>query len=249
MAEALEEYLIECSINKVYGSETEGFVVDEEVQIFGGMGYIQGNHPELAYRNARINRIWEGTNEINRVVIANTLIRRSATGEFNLKEAFPAVLRKVESGRPAGQDERETLDSQKKMIRMAKDVFLYVFGTASDKFGKELRGQQQVLGILSDMVIEIWACDCVLLRSERLQKGKGPDKRSLTSKMTKVLFHDAVSRIGLLARSTLESMEEGEPLEKGMALVDRHLFSPPVNVVALRTDIADAMIRNGRYSI
>ena len=98
-AEAMEEYLIECSINKIFGSETEDYVVDEEVQIFGGYGYIHGNHPELAYRNARINRIWEGTNEINRIVIANTVMRRATKGEYDLKGAYERVTGKLEDYR------------------------------------------------------------------------------------------------------------------------------------------------------
>src|SRR5512136_199189 len=104
-AEALENYLIECSINKVYGSETESYVVDEEVQIFGGYGYIRGNHPELAYRNSRINRIWEGTNEINRVVIANTLIRRLTAGPSDSALDFHGVSKEIERLEPERFDE------------------------------------------------------------------------------------------------------------------------------------------------
>jgi alkylation response protein AidB-like acyl-CoA dehydrogenase len=171
-AEAMEEYLIECSINKIFGSETEDYVVDEEVQIFGGYGYIHGNHPELAYRNARINRIWEGTNEINRIVIANTVMRRATKGEYDLKAGYERVAGKLEDHRPVDTDDPEGLKAQRELLRLAKDVFLFVFGKAFEKYGNALRNEQQIIGMLSDMIIEIWASESALLRAQKIVKGK-----------------------------------------------------------------------------
>jgi alkylation response protein AidB-like acyl-CoA dehydrogenase len=248
-ARALEEYLIECSINKVYGSETEDYVVDEEVQIFGGYGFIQGNHPELAYRNARINRIWEGTNEINRVVIANTLIRKAQKGELDLESAFHAASENLAHCAPGETDDPTSLGTQEKTLRIAKDVFIWLWRTAIQKFGKGLRDEQQFLGILSDMAIELWGSECGLLRSKRMMKGKDPSKGPLAAKMTGVLIHDAAARLASLARNGLEALEEGKSLAGRASLFWRLMAPPPLNVTAIRTEIADAMIRYSRYSV
>ena len=246
-AEALEEYLIECSINKIYGSETEDQVIDEEVQIFGGYGYIKGNHPELAYRNARINRIWEGTNEINRLVIVNTLMRRATKGTFDLMLAFKRVSDEIEKLGPVDSDEPNRLDAQKKLIQMAKKTILFVFGMAYERHGKELREEQELIGIISDMIIEVYAIESVLLRSQKMLDGKKPEKATIPAKMTKVLFHDSLERIGFLATRALEAMEDGELLGRHIKMIRRLMVSPPINTVTLRRDIADEMIRYGRY--
>ena len=246
-AEALEEYLIECSINKIYGSETEDHVIDEEVQIFGGYGYIKGNHPELAYRNARINRIWEGTNEINRLVIVNTLMRRATKGTFDLMLAFKRVSDEIEKLGPVDPDEPNRLDAQKKLIQMAKKTILFVFGMAYERHGKELREEQELIGIISDMIIEVYAIESVLLRSQKMLNGKKPEKATIPAKMTKVLFHDSLEKIGFLATRALEAMEDGELLGRHIKMIRRLMVSPPINTVTLRRDIADEMIRYGRY--
>jgi len=246
-AEALEEYLIECSINKIYGSETEDHVIDEEVQIFGGYGYIKGNHPELAYRNARINRIWEGTNEINRLVIVNTLMRRATKGTFDLMLAFKRVSDEIEKLGPVDSDEPNRLDAQKKLIQMAKKTIQFVFGMAYERHGKELREEQELIGIISDMIIEVYAIESVLLRSQKMLDGKKPERATIPAKMTKVLFHDSLERIGFLATRALETMEDGELLERHIKMIRRLMVSPPINTVTLRRDIADEMIRYGRY--
>jgi len=248
-AGALEEYLIECSINKIYGSETEDYVVDEEVQIFGGYGYIQGNHPELAYRNARINRIWEGTNEINRIVIANTLIRRAAKGTLDLIPLFHAYSEEIEHYKPVEVDALEGLDPQARVLEMAKGGFLLVFGIAYEKYGKALREEQEILGMLSDIVIEIYATESALLRSQKILHKGDSDRSAIPVKMTKVLFHDSIERIGFLARKTLQGIGDGEILGRYVPVIKRLMVCPPINIVALGRDIADRMIQNGRYSI
>jgi alkylation response protein AidB-like acyl-CoA dehydrogenase len=247
-AEVLEEYLIECSINKIYGSETEGYVVDEEVQIFGGYGYIHGNHPELAYRNARINRIWEGTNEINRIGIANTLIRRVAKGTFDLMQAFRRVSEEIENLEPIEHDESEGLNAQKKIMGIAKSIGLFVLGMAYGKYEKNLRNEQELIGMISDILIEVYAIESVLLRSQKMLNGSNPEKANIPVKMTKVLFHDSLEKISFLARKAWGAMENGELSEKHPKMIRRLTVSPPINTVALRRNIADVMIRYGRYA-
>ena len=248
-AEALEEYIIECSINKIYGSETEDYVIDEEVQIFGGYGYIHGNHPELAYRNARINRIWEGTNEINRIVIVNTLIRRINKGTFDLKSAFQRVSENIEKLKPVGSDDTETLNAQTKLIEITKHVGLLVVGIAYERYGKSLRDEQELMGMISDILIEIYAIESALLRSLKMLNSKKPERATIPVKMTKVLVHDSLEKISFLARAALEAMETGELLKKHLNMIRRLMDSPPINTVSLRRTIADAMIQYGRYTL
>jgi len=248
-AEELEDYLIECSINKIYGSEIEDYVIDEEVQIFGGYGYIHGNHPELAYRNARINRIWEGTNEINRIVIVNTLIRRITKGTFDLKSAFQRVSENIEKLKPVGSDDTEGLNAQTKLIDIAKHVGLLVVGTAYERYGKSLRDEQELMGMISDILIEIYTMESALLRSHKMLNSKKPERATIPIKMTKVLVHDSIEKISFLARGALEAMENGKLLEKHLATIRRLVISPPINTVLLRRGIADAMIQYGRYTL
>ena len=248
-AEALEEYIIECSINKIYGSETEDYVVDEEVQIFGGYGYIHGNHPELAYRNARINRIWEGTNEINRIVIVNTLIRRASKGTFDLMSTFHQVSKEIEKLEPVSSDDPEGLNAQTKLIEIAKNIGLFVLGTAYNNYEKSLRDEQELIGMISNMIIEIYAMESALLRSQKMLNGKKPERVMIPIKMTKVLVHDSLEKISFLARAALEAMETGELLKQHLNMIRRLMVSPPINTVALRRDIADAMIQYGRYFV
>ncbi len=248
-AEALEEYLIECSINKIYGSETEDYVIDEEVQIFGGYGYIHGNHPELAYRNARINRIWEGTNEINRIVIVNTLIRRITKGAFDLMPTFHQVSDDIEKLEPVSSDDTEGLNAQTKLIEIAKNIGLLVVGIAYKKYEKGLRDEQELIGMISNILIEIYSMESALLRSKKMLKGKKSERATIPVKMTKVLFHDSLEKIGFLARKALEAMKNGGLLGKHLEIIRRIVVSPPINTVNLRRNIADAVIGYGRYVI
>jgi alkylation response protein AidB-like acyl-CoA dehydrogenase len=248
-AEAIEEYIIECSINKIYGSETEGYVVDEEVQIFGGYGYIHGNHPELAYRNARINRIWEGTNEINRIVIVNTLARKTRKGIFDLMSVFQKVSADIGEIEPVDSDDPDGLNTQATSIGIAKKIALLVVGMAYARFANSLRDEQELMGMMSNILIEIYAMESALLRSQKLLNGKKPERATVPIKITKVLFHDSFEKIGFLARKALEAMEDGTSLKNHCAVIIRAMISPPLNTVALRRHIADAMIQYGRYPL
>lgn len=247
IAKTLEDYLIECSINKIFGSETEGYVVDEEVQIFGGYGYIRGNHPELAFRNARINRIWEGTNEINRTVIVNTLIRRTMKGEFGLIPSFENIFRRLDQLREVKTDERDGLSSQEKLVDLAKKVTILTLGAIYQKYGKNLREEQELLGNICDMIIEIYAMESALLRTLKIMNGTDSSKANIPTQMTKVFVHDAIERIGFGAREVFESIENSRELENYLSNVRRVMVCPPINTMALRRNIANAMIQYGRY--
>jgi alkylation response protein AidB-like acyl-CoA dehydrogenase len=249
IAKVLEDYLIECSINKIFGSETEDYVVDEEVQIFGGYGYIRGNHPELAYRNARINRIWEGTNEINRMVIVNTLMRRAMKGDFSLMPSFEKLLSGLGQLEDVKTDEIDGLSSQQKSVGLAKKVTILTLGMAYQKYGKNLRQEQELIGNISNMIIEIYAMESALLRAQKMTNGKNSAKGNIPTKMTKVFVHDAIERVGFLGMGVLETLQNGNDLEKYLSDIRRLTIPPPINTIALRRNIADTMIQYGRYFV
>ena len=146
-------------------------------------------------------------------------------------------------------DNPETPDVQGQLLNVAKSVFAFVFGEALQKHGKDLRHEQEVVGKLSNIIIEIWAMESVLLRTRKLLQGKDPKKADTPMKMTKVLFHDGLERIGFLAAGVIEAMEDNTLSLKYIPLIRGVIASPPINTVALRQDIARRMIQWGRYTV
>jgi alkylation response protein AidB-like acyl-CoA dehydrogenase len=241
-AGAMEEYLIECSIMKIYGSETQGFVADQSVQIFGGYGYIYENPAELAYRNSRINRIWEGTNEINRATIAGTLLKRVAKERLALT-LDPEVLQEDLAGLPPITEDRpDALDVQSQMLATAKAVTRFMIAAASRACGGNLSGHQELAGILSDMVIEIYAVESALLRAAKLLSGGSPSK-AVAVQMVKVLAVRLFDRVRSLACRALPSLVKGSDGAGLQTLIGRCLTPPPVDTIALVRQIADQCIK------
>ena len=247
-AESLKEHIVECSINKIYGSETEDFVVDEELQIHGGYGYIKEYHPEMAYRHARPNRIWEGTNEINRTIIVNTLSRKINDETLGLVQSFESASQVLEKTEHLDSDDPESLDAQKRILKIAKNILMLGFGKAHLKYGVELREEQEIVGIISDIIIEIYAIESALLRSNKMLAGKKPKKAAIPVKMTKVLFYDSFEKICFLARILFQAIEDGASLEKDLTIIKNVMIPPVLDTVSLRKNVADAMIQRGRYT-
>ena len=156
---------------------------------------------------------------------------------------------RLEDGRPVDRDDPEGLKAQRGLLRLVKDVFLFVFGKAHEKYGNALRNEQQIIGMLSDMIIEIWAAESALLRGQKILAGKNAERAGIPVKMAKMLFHDSTEKMGFLAKSALESMEEGPLLKKPLTAIRVLMDHPPIPVAAWRQEIADHMIRVGRYLI
>ena len=186
-AAALEEYLIECSIMKVFGSEMLGFVADESVQIFGGYGYIYENPAELSFRNARINRIWEGTNEINRITIIGTFLRRISSGRLNSGMNSQQPFQILYGLKPVSTMILETLVAQETMLSIARSVACCLISAAGNRYQGDLRPHQEVAGILSDMIIEIYACESAYLRACKLAANKKEPNQMPALLIAKVL--------------------------------------------------------------
>jgi alkylation response protein AidB-like acyl-CoA dehydrogenase len=246
-AAALEEYLIECSIMKIYGSETQGFVADESVQIFGGYGYIYENPAELAFRNARINRIWEGTNEINRITVTNTLLKRSAKGRLDLNIDMPALSREIMGFQPVTSDSPETLETQEQMLSVAKYITRWLIGVTLERFEKGLRDQQELAGIICDVLIEIYAFESAYLRARQMdakQKGRG---RETALKIAKVLSARLYDKLGSLTCRALPALVDDKSLPEKLALARTLLCPPPIDTIIPNRQIAENCVQKKGY--
>jgi hypothetical protein len=214
---SIEEYAVECSIVKVYGSEALDYAADEGVQIHGGYGFHQDYEVEKWYRDARINRIFEGTNEINRLLIPGMLLKRAARGQLNLTGA---------AAKPAG-------DEETRLVQNAKQIALLTLGLAHEKYQATLEGQQEILMNLADIVMEAFAMESSLLRTR---------KAGVAGDMCSVLLRDAMARIEQSARNVL-----GACAPQQMAALRRLAAYDPLDTVALRRKVAERLLMRGRY--
>ena len=246
-AAALEEYIIECSIMKIYGSEIQAFVVDESVQIFGGYGYIYENPAEMAYRNARINRIWEGTNEINRLTITNTLLRRFAQGRLQLQSDPGLLSQSLAQHAPNKEDDPDSLDGQANMLETVRKTTLYLIGMVLEKYADGFRSEQELSGIISDMLIAVYAFESAFLRAAKMQSQKRERNKDTALKITKVLSARLFERMGSLACRALPAIVDSERLHESLSLVRSSLYPSPIDTIALIRQIADQCVQKKGY--
>jgi alkylation response protein AidB-like acyl-CoA dehydrogenase len=246
-AAALSEYLIECSIMKIFGSEVQGFVADESIQIFGGYGYIYENPAELAYRNARINRIWEGTNEINRITITNTLLKRAAQGRLALKMDPAAMSNDFENLMPVTESDPDALDTQKDMLNIAKVITLNLIRDAINQFNGDLRPHQELAGIFSDMLIEIYAFESAYLRARKMNSNQKEKNKDTALQITKVLSIRLFDRLQSLSFRGLPAMQTGKSYVEKKLSIGRLFSQPPVDTIAINRQIADKCIQKKSY--
>ena len=245
---ALEEYAIECSINKVYASEVLDYIVDEMVQIYGGYGYHEEYPAARAYRDSRINRIFEGTNEINRLLIVDMLFKRDTKGQLPLLSAAKKVAGELMSAAPAGLASSETLAAEAALVSAGKKAFLFASGVAAQKYMDKLRDEQEVVGVLADIVMDTYAAESALLRARKIISQKGTAD-VLPVVMTQVFVRDALDRVEQNARTALAACAAGDTLRSQLALLRRLLKREPVDAIALRRKVARAAIEAGRYPI
>ena len=243
-AKAIEEYALECSVNKVFASEALDFVVDEAVQIHGGYGFIQEYGVERMYRDSRINRIFEGTNEINRLLIPDMLLRKAMKGELAFLQAAEGLKQELMGMMPMA-DESESLGAERHLLTMAKKVFLFVGGTVVQKYMQTLKDEQEILARLADIIIEVYAMESALLRAQKaLDKGQNADNKS---DMVEVYTREAFARIEGYARDVLAAMEEGDVLRTQLAVLRKLTRFQPVNAKQLKRRIAARVINAEKY--
>ena len=238
---ALEEFAIEASILKVAGSEMIDFAVDENVQIHGGNGFVRDYTAERMYRDARVNRIFEGTNEINRLLIPGMLIRRALKGGLPLIAAAKKLQDEILSPSMPEPPSDEPLDNERRSVAAMKKTALMVLGTAMQTYGEKLTDQQEVLTLAADVMIDVFAAESVLLRASQ------PGASSLAIAAAEVYITDAAARVEVAARSALAAMAEGDTLRTLLAALRRVLKTTPVNTVARRRQIADVIVERKAY--
>jgi butyryl-CoA dehydrogenase len=246
----LEEYAIECSIIKVWESEALAYVVDEEVQIFGGYGYSKEYPAERAYRDARIARIYEGTSEINRIVIGSQLLKRAAAGELPLLES---VGRTASLARDAGDTLEMSIANaafshEVRMLAGAKEMTLEVIASATEAYGDRVREEQEVLGLIAEMVMDVFAFESAMLRTQRLigESGGFTPSLNIPIDITRVFARDAAARIESAARTVLTEIGVDG---KGAAAIEEMVSRSPIKTIAARRRIADSMIAAGKYNL
>jgi len=246
-ARGIEEYNIEDSINKIFCSEMAGYVADEAVQIHGGYGYIHEYPAERGYRDSRISRIVEGTNEINRLLIIDMLIKRAMKNRLPVFDAAQKVTNELPTFQPKVQTDDGKLDMQKEMVDMSKKIALMVTGAAIQKYRIKLAEEQEIVGLISDMAIEGFAMESGLLRALKTMERFGDEKSQVQKAMVKVFVNDSFSRIMSFAKQALSAIADPEALRTRLSVLENLARFTPVNTVMLRREIADAVIKAGKY--
>jgi butyryl-CoA dehydrogenase len=246
IAKNIEEYAVECSIMKVYGSEILDYVVDETVQIYGGYGFVEEYPAERAYRDARVNRIFEGTNEINRMLITGMLLRRAMKGQLALMPAITKLTDEIMSG--ATTEPREgPLAEERALVANAKKAGLMLAGAAAQKYMTDIENQQEIMSAIADMVIETFAMDSSVLRTEKLIERNGEAKAQLAIALTQVGLAKSMDKIEAAARKVVAAVAEGDMLRTQLVILRRLFKYEPYNVIALTQQIANRLTEAGRY--
>jgi alkylation response protein AidB-like acyl-CoA dehydrogenase len=243
----IEEYAVECSILKVWGSEMLDMVVDHVVQIFAGYGYVEEYPATPAYRDARINRIFEGTNEINRLIITGWLMKRAMTGQLALLPAIKRVMEEVMQPQAPLDDLERPLAAERKMLGIAKKLSLFAAGAASQKHIQDLPDQQEIMGALADCITEVYALESCLLRAERLMARQGESAAANAIAMTQFYAAKAMQTVESSARKVIAAVAEGDMLRTQMAILRRLAKYDPANTIALGRQIARHVVSAGKY--
>ena len=246
----IEEYAVECSILKVYGSEMLSTVTDELVATMGGYGYVEHYPAERYYRDARINRIFEGTNEINRLIITGWLMKRALKGQLPLLAAIKKLMDEVM--RPpsfdSGGDTGELLARESEMLASAKKLALFAAGVASQRFMAALEEQQEVMADLADMIAQVYALESALLRARKLATA-GKASAAVAAAMTALLGEETMTLAEQAARRVLAACAEGDLLRTQLAILRRLAKYTPADTVALSRTVARQSIQLERYPV
>jgi alkylation response protein AidB-like acyl-CoA dehydrogenase len=246
---ALEEYAIESSINKIFASEMLDGTVDEMVQIYGGYGYIEGYPAARAYRDARINRIWEGTNEVNRMLIVDMLTKRAMRGRLNLLAAIQRVVTDLTTMSPSAEGAADgPLAEDAVLVTGIKKTALFAAGAAVQKYLDQLEHQQEILAWIADLVIEVFAAESSILRAKKAHE-RGDARADLHALMARAHIQCAIPRVETAARNALSATDEGDALRTELAGLRRLLRFTPANVVHLHRAVAERVVQARGYPV
>ncbi len=246
---AIEDYAVECSIAKVWCSEMLDRAVDDVVQIYGGYGFVEEYPAERAYRDSRVNRIFEGTNEINRLIITGWLLKQAMSGKLPLLPAIKKLMAEVLAGPTFGDGLEGALAVERSLVANAKKIALFTAGAASQKYMQAIADQQEVMGALADIVIETFAMESALLRAQKLVANQGEAQSALAIAMTQVYLQGGMEKIDAAAKKVIAAIAEGDMLRTQLAILKRLGKYEPFNTIALRQKIADRVLDAGKYVI
>lgn len=248
VANSIAEYAIECSLNKFFASEVLAHVTDEGVQIHGGYGFMQEYPIERAYRDARIQRIFEGTNEINRLLVPGTLLKKAFKGELPLFQKAMALQEELMMLMPEEPGD-EPLAQEKYLVRNAKKIALLSAGLAAQKFGKALEKEQEVLANIADLISNVYAMESVVLRTEKAIVKNGLDKNKQKLLYTQIYCQEAFNELEAIAKETLVAVEQGDTLRMMLSSLRKFTRHTPINVIAKKREAADVIIDAERYIV
>ncbi|MGJ7911328.1 acyl-CoA dehydrogenase family protein [Neobacillus sp. LXY-1] len=248
LANSIAEYAIECSLNKFFASEVLAHVVDEGVQIHGGYGFMQEYPIERAYRDARIQRIFEGTNEINRLLVPGTLVKKAIKGELPLFQKAMALQEELMMLMPEEPGD-EPLAQEKYLVKNAKKIALLSAGLAAQKYGQKLEAEQEILANIADIVSDVYAMESVVLRTEKAIAKDGLDKNKQKLLYTQIFCQEAFNHIEATAKETLVAVEQGDMLRMMLSSLRKFTRHTPINVIAKKREAADVIIEAERYIV
>ena len=248
VAKAIAEYQIECSMNKYMCTELLDYVADEAVQMHGGYGFMQEYEVERMYRDSRINRIFEGTNEINRLLVPGTLLKKAMKGELPLLEKAQGLQEELLMMMPEEIGD-EPLEQEKHLVKNAKKIVLLGAGLAAQKFMQKLENEQEILANLADMVAEVYNMESAILRTEKAINSTGEENNKQKLLYTEVYVQEAFNRIEADAKEILIAVEEGDNLRMMLSSLRKLTRHTPINVIAKKREIAQIIIDAERYVV
>lgn len=248
VANSIAEYAIECSLNKFFASEVLDYVVDEGVQIHGGYGFMAEYEIERAYRDSRINRIFEGTNEINRMLVPGTFLRKAMKGELPLLQKAQALQEELMMMMPEEVGD-EPLAQEKYLVKNAKKIGLLSAGLAAQKFGTALEKEQEILSNIADIVSLGYAMESIVLRTEKAIAKSGVEKNQQKLLYTQIFCQEAFNEIEQHAKETLLATEEGDTLRMMLSSLRKFTRYTPINVIAKKREAAEGLIENEKYYV
>ncbi|WP_369546214.1 acyl-CoA dehydrogenase family protein [Bacillus velezensis] len=248
VAKSIAEYAIECSLNKMCGSETLDYIADEGVQIHGGYGFMQEYEVERAYRDSRINRIFEGTNEINRLIVTSTFLKKAVKGQLPLYEKAKALQEELMMLMPE-EPGSEPLEQEKYIVRQAKKIALLTAGLAAQKYGKEIEGEQEIMVNIADIVSALYALESAVLRTEKAIAADGAEKAAQKLLYTEIFAQEALQNIEAHAKESLIAMEEGDSLRMMLSVLRKLTRLTPKNLIQKKREAAATVFREEKYTV
>jgi butyryl-CoA dehydrogenase len=245
----IEDYAVECSIVKVWASELYDMVADHVVQIYAGYGYVEEYPAERHYRDSRINRIFEGTNEINRLIISGWMIKSAMSGKLALIPAIKRLMDEVMAGPVAKEDPEGPLAAEFDLLASAKKLTLFAAGAATQRFNNALADEQEVMAALADMITEVFTMESAILRAEKIAAKSPANSAAISITLARLYAAKAMETVELAARKVIAAVAEGDMLRTQMAILRRLAKHDPTDTIALRREAAAHMVKAGKYSL